>query len=137
MANNVVVGYSPNDFYYVQAQKDNTMPTETECTRLKLNGNVIVNGSTIIDGTILSSIDPAWDTICKNNFSNNSSNCVKKELCKNRDKSNSLTSLESSGLGAKEKYMNEKMNYDSILMNSINLGIGIIFLLVVIYKNQK
>jgi len=33
--------------------------------------------------------------------------------------------------------MNEKMNYDNVLMNSINLGIGIVFILYVIYKVQK
>ena len=122
MSNNIVVGYSPNDFYYVQAAKNgNVMPSEAECV-------------TLIGNTIISS---EWDTTCKNRFSSNSVNCIKKEICKNKEKGTKLVNLENTGLGAKEKYMNEKMNYDTVLMNSINLGIGIVFLLFVIYKNIK
>ena len=121
MSNNIVVGYSPNDFFYVQAEKSNTMPSDSDCELL--TGNVIISSE--------------WDSICENNFSDNIDNCLKRELCTNKNKATQLQDLENTKLGALEKYMNEKMNYDSILMNTINLGIGIVVLLIVIYKNQK
>jgi hypothetical protein len=137
MANNALVGYSPNDFSYVNASYGN-------CNANKPLGNVVGKtiGTTTITEASLSFTDPAWDTICdsKNHplwFSDNSANCINVELCKNKANADKLLGLGSSGQGTKEKYMNEKMNYDNLLMNSINLGIGIVFLLFVIYKNQK
>jgi len=118
MSKNLVIGYSPNDFFYVEAEKEGIMPNPVDCSNLKPN-------------------DPAWDNKCKNDFSNNSVNCVKRQLCINKDKASELINIEANHSGAAEKYMNEKMNYDSMLMNAINLGIGIVFLLVIIYKNRK
>jgi hypothetical protein len=138
MSNNVLVGYSPNDFYYVQAEQNNELNPSSDCDKLTVNGNVYLpNGNTIAYGSSLSLNDPAWDIICNGNFSQNKDNCLKRELCNNKNKATELQDLQNTKLGAMEKYMNEKMNYDSILMNTINLGIGIVFLIVVIYKNQK
>jgi hypothetical protein len=138
MANNVLVGYSPNDFYYVQAEENNIIDPSSDCDKLNVNGNITLsNGTTITNGSSLPLTNPAWDTICNNYFSENQENCVKRELCNNKNNATQLGDLQNSKSGAMEKYMNEKMNYDSILMNTINLGIGIVFLIVVIYKNQK
>jgi hypothetical protein len=138
MANNVLVGYSPNDFYYVQAEQSNIINPNTDCNNLKIKGNIMLpNGNTIASGSSLPLNNPTWDTICNNYFSQNQENCLKRELCQNKNKVTELGDLQNTKSGAMEKYMNEKMNYDSILMNTINLGIGIVFLIVVIYKNQK
>jgi hypothetical protein len=138
MANNVLVGYSPNDFFYVQAEEKNLINPGSDCDNLNVNGNITLsNGTTITNGSSLPLTNPAWDTICNNYFSENQENCVKRELCNNKNNATQLGDLQNSKSGAMEKYMNEKMNYDSILMNTINLGIGIVFLIVVIYKNQK
>jgi hypothetical protein len=139
MANNVLVGYSPNDFFYVQAEQANKMPTDSECiSNFRVNGNISLGfGNRISGNTSLCLTNPTWDSICKNNFSNNRESCIKRELCNNKRNSTKINNLQNTKSGAMEKYMNEKMNYDSVLMNTINLGIGIIFLIVVIYKNQK
>jgi hypothetical protein len=151
MANNVLVGYSPNDFYYVQAEQSNELNESVDCNNLKIYGNTRVygntivndgtitlpNGTTIISGNVLALSNPLWDSICTYRFSDNSGNCLKRELCNNKTNATKLEDLQNTKLGAMEKFMNEKMNYDSILMNTINLGIGIVFLIVVIYKNQK
>jgi len=139
MANNVIVGYSPNDFFYVQAEKSKYIDPNSDCNSLPVYGNVNLHGNSIAYGSSLSLSDPAWDMICNDNkyFSENSTNCLKRELCTNKKHATKLEDLQNTKLGAMEKYMNEKMNYDSILMNSINLGIGIVFLIVVIFKNQK
>jgi hypothetical protein len=118
MPNNVVVGYSPNDFFYVDAINQGVMPSDEECKTMK-------------------PYDHSWDLSCGSWFSDNSGNCIKKELCINKDKAEHLTDIENTHSSAKEKYMNEKMNYDNILLNTINLGIGVMFLIIIIYKNQK
>jgi len=118
MPNNVIVGYSPNDFFYADAISQGVMPTDDDCVALK-------------------PYDQTWDVSCGSWFSDNSGNCIKKELCINQDKANVLTDIQGKHSSADEKYMNEKMNYDNVLLNTINLGIGIVFLLFVIYKNQK
>jgi hypothetical protein len=118
MANNMIVGYSPHDFFYVDAENRNMMPSDEKCKELKPD-------------------DQKWNSECGEHFKDNSGNCIAKELCKNREKAVFLQSLENSHSGSTEKYMNEKMNYDNVIMNTINLGIGILFLIVIIYKNQK
>jgi hypothetical protein len=119
MTNNIVVGYSPNDFFYVNAINNNTMPSDDECA-------------------LLNPYDQSWESKCNNtNFNDNNEDCTNQALCINKDKAIALTNLGNNGTAATEKYMNEKMNYDNTLMNTINLGIGIGFLLFIIYKNQK
>jgi len=119
MSDNITVGYSPNNFFYTAAIAEKQMPQESDCKNLKPN-------------------DQSWEMKCnQQNFSTNSTDCIRKELCKNKDLATSLTNMENSNSGVVEKYMNEKMNYDNMLMNAINLGIGIVFLIVIIYKNQK
>lgn len=119
MVNNIVVGYSPNDFFYVTSINENKMPSDENCKELNFN-------------------DKSWEYKCNaENLNNNIDDCINKELCKNKDKALKLSELENSSSGSNEKYMNEKMNYDNTLMNTINLGIGIAFLLIVIYKIQK
>jgi hypothetical protein len=117
--NNVLISYNPNDFFYVGASNRNEMPSVKDC----------------------SDLDPyakSWDNKCSDTmFSDNSYNCIKRELCINRDKGERLISISKNSKTANEKYMNEKMKYDVTLMNTINLGIGILFLIVIIYKNRK
>jgi hypothetical protein len=118
MVKNVTVGYTPNDFFYADAIGQGVMPSERECNNLN-------------------PYNYTWDFSCNVWFSDNSGNCIKRELCKNRDKAEHLTRIEDNHSSSIEKLMNEKMNYDNVLLNTINLGIGVIFLLVIIYKNFK
>jgi len=113
MSNNVFVGYSPNDFFYVKVPD---MPTDEKCNELINNKNLQCNTNEL-------------------NF--DSENCINQSLCINKNKATELMNLDNGILGSNELYMNEKMNYDNTILNTINLGIGIVFLLVVIYKNQK
>ena len=72
MANNVLVGYSPNDFYYVQAEQSNFIDPNLDCNSLKVNGNIsLPNGNTITSGSSIIVSDPAWDMICNNYFREN------------------------------------------------------------------
>jgi hypothetical protein len=126
MSTNTLIGYSPNDFLYVQAANNNTMPSSSRCSEIQNN---FVVGNALIDTGNCS--------VNSLHFHDISNVCFEYGLCNNKDKASQLSNLENTHLGATEKNMNEKMNYDIVLMNTINLGIGIVFLLVVIYQNRK
>jgi hypothetical protein len=137
MSDSLLLGYSPNDFFYVDPRY--SLKGNVNCNSIKPNKSIGSLGVLDLGGNVLLSADPEWNRICQNSdwFRDNSANCVNVELCKNEANANKLMDLGSTKLGSKEKYMNEKMNYDNILMNTINLGIGIVFLVFVIYKAQK
>jgi hypothetical protein len=115
---NLIVGYSPNDFFYVDAIQQGVMPSDKDCEKLK-------------------PLDQKWHYKCGPYFLDNKDDCIKKELCINKSKAAYLTSVEHNHTGSDEKYMNNKQSYDNVLLNTINLGIGIIFLVIIIYKNRK
>jgi len=87
-SNNILLSYNPNDFFYVGALNRNEMPSAIDCSNL----------------------DPyaqSWDNTCSDSmFSDNSYNCIKRELCINRDKGEKLLSLSNNSNAANEKYMN-------------------------------
>jgi len=72
-SNNVIVGFSPNDFFYYQAQHEDLMPKNDKdfdgsCNALDINAT-------------------SWDLSCSQiHFNDNSYNCIAKELCRNKDK---------------------------------------------------
>lgn len=113
--NNVIVGYSQNDFFYVDATNRDIMPSDNACIKLK-------------------PYDSSWDVSCNSWFSDNSGNCINKELCINKDKVEYLLKIENNHSGADEKFLNAKTSYENVLMNTINLGIGIVILTALIYR---
>lgn len=127
MATKFNVGYTPNDFYYVDAalNSDRLMPDESGC------GNLILNGNTY------SYSDPVWQDVCENNFIDNSFNCIQQQLCVNKDKAKKLQVIDSTHNGADKNYVDSKLNYEMTIMDIINLGIGIVLTIIIIYKNRN
>lgn len=114
------IGYSPNDFFYSTAVELGTMPSDSSCN-------------------ILKPYDKDWDNICNNiNFGkpNNGEKCIKVELCKNKDYANKLLNINRGNASSDEKYYDMKEQYDTLFMDSINLGIGCVFLFWFIFKNR-
>ena len=112
----VFVGYSPNDFFYSNATELGIMPSDSTCKTMK-------------------PYDTAWDVSCNGvNFPDVSGNCISKELCKNKDSVNKLLELNKGNNSSDEKYYNIKEQYDTLFMNSINLGIGCLFLVGYIFS---
>jgi hypothetical protein len=119
MANNVVLGYSPTDFFYVNATDK---PTADEC---KSGAKYDPNAT-------------KWATDCNStNITSNTQDCTKMELCKNQQLGSNLSIMTNIQKGGEEKYMDSKLKYDIALMNVINLGIGILFAGFIIYQNQN
>lgn len=118
--NTTIIGYSPNDFFYSTAVELGTMPSDDQCRTMM-------------------PFDTTWDVTCNNlNFARdkNSEECIKVELCKNKDYANKLIEINRGNANSDEKYYDIKVQYDTLLMESINLGIGCIFLLWFILKNR-
>ena len=108
--NKLLIAYSPNDFFYANAAELGIMPTSDKCKELN-------------------PYDTNWDISCNaQNFPDVSGNCIDKELCKNKDYVDKLLSINKGSSSSDEKYYNIKEEYDTIFMNSINLGIGCLFL---------
>jgi hypothetical protein len=119
MANNVIVGYSANDFFYTQA--GSTMPSNDKCSS-EFNLN---NGQD-------------WQTKCNDaNFMDNSYNCINMQLCLNKEKATYLLENENSHIDAEKRNGDMKVVYDRTIMDTVNLGIGIIFVLFIIFRNRN
>jgi len=114
---NLLLSYSPSDFFYVRADVDGIMPTQEQCKELDVHSN-------------------EWESTCDSkNYSDNAEECFKKELCKNKDRVTSLKDIESRNNGANRKYLDTKSQYNEEFINAINLGIGIIIVTAFIIKN--
>lgn len=117
MSTNIELSYSPTDFFYVKY--NDLMPTD--CNELAADMNSLT-----------------WDTSCNDTyFKDNSMNCVQKELCKNKDKADILEKTNNTHKGLDKNYIDSSMQYDIAFVDVINLGIGIIFAIFIIYKNQN
>jgi|LauGreSBDMM110SN_4_FD.fasta_scaffold43740_3 hypothetical protein len=119
---NVLVGYSPTDFFYVKAQQNNQMPSASVCTTLN-------------------PYDTIWDASCNSaNYSSsddNILNCNHKELCKNKDKAVALTHIQHNHIGSDQNHLDTKNEYNTAIVKTVNLGIGIILLIGLIYTNRN
>ncbi len=119
---NVLVGYSANDFFYVKAQNEGEMPSASDCADLK-------------------PYDAQWDISCNStNYSSSNDNilnCNHKELCKNKDKAVVLNQLQHNHIGSDQNYLDTKEEYNTAIVKTVNLGIGIIVLIGLIYTNRN
>ena len=116
-SSDIIVGYNKNDFFYVNAETNGGTLTAANCTM-----NVGLH-------------DPIWDISCNAaNFVDNSGNCMVKELCINKEYANKIKSMQQNHSGADEQYENAKQVYDKTFAHTLNLGSGIIVLLLLMYK---
>jgi hypothetical protein len=119
MPNNIVVGFSSNDFFHVKAQKDKIMPSDAKCSEYKRVPQKM------------------WDVKCSVaniNDKKNAKECVDKELCINKERVNTLYSVQNNHSGSEQKFLDIKKQYSDELLNAFNLGIGIMILVRIIYN---
>jgi hypothetical protein len=120
---NVVMNYSPNDFFYVKFDEE--------------------NGKSTINNSICDPLKPydGWDTNCNisnyNSSSTNKINCNLKELCKNKEKVEYLQSIQNIHNGSDQNYLDTKASYNTALLRTFNLGIGIFIIIGLIYRNRN
>jgi hypothetical protein len=114
---NVYVGYTPNDYYYMDTVGKDYYPTTEECT------------------TLLSI--PWGDSSCSAWFSDNSLNCIKQQICLNKNNVSAINSVDASHNSTFGKNINNNEDFQNTFLNTINLGIGILFIIFVIFKIQS
>lgn len=114
---NVILSYSPGDFFYTKADEKGLMPDLKQCKSMNVTSTT-------------------WDISCNNkNYSDNAEQCFKKELCKNREKVHWIKDAENKNNGANRKHLDIKQRYRTEYLNTVNLGIGIIIVTAFIIKN--
>jgi hypothetical protein len=113
MANtsNIYIGFSPNNFYYVDATNRGAeyAPDDSVC------GNLI--SQTLACG--------------HNSFKDTSFNCLQQEMCKNKELAQSLVA-EYDNNGGNVKFLDFQNAYYGYLIKSVNLGVGIAILMYII-----
>jgi hypothetical protein len=120
---NLVASYSPNDLYYMNM------------TKLFENTGTY---NPIVDYTTCDKVDidvNACNTTSY--FNNNTQNCVKKQLCINKEYAEKIKDLQTKHNGADEKFEDINSVYGLSVINIFNLGIGIVFLIFLINKYSK
>ncbi len=106
MSSSVFIEFNKNDFFYVNAGDQGFLPNREQCN------------------TTFNPDNDEWTSRCnRNNFANNGSDCIKKELCKNRANAEKLIDIQNTHTGAD-------------FMGTVNLGIGCLFLGGAIYMNR-
>jgi hypothetical protein len=150
---NIYLAYSPNDFFYVDignivvdGYKNGLKPTDDECTSLlgsqtswvqidgvkkikNINNNPDISGNKKL----------SWDISCNYWFNDNSVNCIKYQLCKNKNNVNSIEKIDTTHISDYAKDLDNNDVFKKVFLNTINLGIGVLFLLIIITKvfNKK
>jgi hypothetical protein len=111
----LLMGYSPNDFFYSLAADSEL----AGCSTI----NPLAN---------------SWDTSCNSvNFADNSNNCVLQQLCLNKEFGEKLNLAQNNQTGADERYLNSQSVFEYTLINIANLGIGVVVLMALIWKYRK
>jgi len=116
-SNDILVGYSPSDFFYSKASDEGTMPSNSQC------------------GNIYNPSNEDWEIKCnKTYFSDNANECYNKELCKNRENVYWIYNNNNMNSGSTQKYLDNNQEYNKQLLTTFNLGVGILLLSTVIIK---
>lgn len=114
---NVLLSYSPSDFFYVKADFDGIMPNSEQCDAMDV-------------------YNTSWDISCNSKYyTTNADICFRKELCKNKEKVDFIKKNEDNNNGANQKYLDVKNKYDETFLSTVNLGIGILLVTAFIIKN--
>jgi len=118
MSKSVFVEYNPNDFFYAIANKGRGIetPSKEQCDTMDIHDNL-------------------WDDQCSaENFQDNYKECIERELCINKEEVDKIKGIQNRHNGSDEKFANTNVEYGGVVINTINLGIGILLLMGLIYR---
>jgi hypothetical protein len=113
---NINVGYSPKDFFYTNAIKAGDMPT---------NCDQILNGPYNKDNCI------------GEKFNDNQKECLDRELCRNKQLADSILDIQQTHSGSVGKFNDTVSIFNRELFKTANLSIGIMGLMILIYRFRK
>lgn len=114
----VQIAYNPNDFYYVSS---------SIFTDLGTNQNDILNNC---NNFLTTGNNSDYDNKCGDIdfFENNSNNCFKYELCKNKQNSDTIMQLQNKTTGESERNIDYQNKYNNELLKTVNISASIIFI---------
>ena len=115
---NVNIGYDMKDFFYINAIKAEDMPTKEKCEEI---------------------LNKAYDPeMCEEEkFGDNRKECLGRQLCKNKKLSDTILDIQQLHSGSEEKYADSQSIFNRELFKTANLSIGIVGLMVLIYRFRK
>ena len=128
MFSDIVVGYNKNDFFYITAEENGYMPSDSKCKEI-MNDNVF-----------------DYANICRTDNEEqrdvfhdgkNSMKCIEKELCINKDKVNKIDVVQNNHSGSEEKHKDYIKQFQSTQLDTLNLGIGVAALIYLIYRARN
>ena len=121
----VYVGYSPNDFFY----------KDVENVKIEGVANSLLKPS---DQECEKFLSQNWDSsACNVWFSDNSLNCIKYQVCKNKINAENINAEDTAHNSAYSNHIDNRIDFENTFLNMINLGIGILFITFVIFKVQR
>jgi hypothetical protein len=101
------------------------------------NGIVDYNTCQNITGIDNKKINDISCNVDTNYFKDNAQNCVKKQLCQNKEYAEEIENLQIKHNGADEKFGDINSIYGFSLINVLNIGSGILFLFFLINKYSR
>ena len=115
---NVNIGYDMKDFFYMNAIKSKDMPTKAKCEEI---------------------LNKAYQPIdCKGEeFNNNRQDCLDRQLCKNKKLADTILDMQQIHSGSEGKYADSQSIFNRELFKTANLTIGIVGLMVLMYRFRK
>ena len=115
---NVNIGYDMKDFFYMNAIKSNDMPDKTRCEDI---------------------LNRAYQpTDCQGEeFNNNRKDCLDRQLCKNKKLADTILDMQQIHSGSEGKYADSQSIFNRELFKTANLTIGIVRLMVLMYRFRK
>lgn len=113
---NINVGYNPKDFFYINAVKAGDMPS---------NCDEILNRPYIKEKCI------------GETFNDNETDCLDRELCENKHLAETIIDIQQTHSGSVGKFNDTTTLFNRELFKTANLSIGIIGLMVLIYRFRK
>ena len=129
MFSDIVIGYNKNDFFYVTAEENGYMPSDSKCEEIMKN-----------------EVNFDYTNICRTNneeqrdifnFEDNSTKCIKRELCINKEKTGKIDIVQNNHSGSEEKYKDYIKLFESTQLDTLNLGIGVAALIYFIYRTRN
>ena len=160
---NIYVGYSPNDFFYQDTknlkQADGTSPVDylPDLTQAhdtitlsenegreytNNNGNILLGTRVITKGNIVHEsgnllIKDLTKTDCTSYFGDHKLACIKNQIYINKENVDVLTSMDISHNSAYAKNSGNAEEFQDVFLNTVNVSIGILFIMFVIFKIQN
>jgi hypothetical protein len=135
----VYIGYNKEDFFYNLIKNNNTNNNNNILLDNSYSKNIRsdISNSNInpTDNECRILLDASWgDASCTYFFSDNSTNCIKKEICKNKDKINNLENLDTNHKPKYERNLELDEEFKNTILDTVNLSLGIIFIIIAIFK---